>query len=504
VSSIYAIEGDTMRFAALLAVLLSTSSYAGPAEAVSLAAANTRTIPDATQYRFMTTDGMRPKELESFQRALNFHINSLSREADFAAPLPVAPGLYRVNLVDYQWDAKTWEKLADVEPYFHVTVAAETIEYEEYGHYYVNGREAKKDDPGAVWKTEEKRPVKRQSKQARAAAPWLPAKDISYLIDRTQSQCPIVRADWFLAQTAISEGKNPGYVDFLGYKNRAEFEKISGLDAELSKRLQKEIRDALAESGVAANNRGFVRLQTITGCYWITLDSFKNTDKNNAIRRLDADLEHDAEEIYAVLPNSLFVVGAFNAKDGTLQKTVPDTIASADDLVALGNDHRIHTGGSCFFCHAEGIRPFKGDIRTQYRGFIQLQVVDYKQFRRLSRLYLSDSIQEAIAADQTVYAKALNRCNGLTPEANAAGYLKAYRNYANRSLLPEDFAREWGYTTDDLLARLRFYASPQGAGQLDPILSRLIQNPPVPVRREQAEEVQPLLYAALKGVKLTP
>jgi hypothetical protein len=491
-----------MRSAALMAVLLATSSYAGPAEAVTSAAKDVRSLPAATNYRYLTTDGMRPKELESFLRALMFHVNSLSREADFVAPLPVAPGLYRVNLVDYQWDAKTWEKLADVEPYFHVTVAAETIEYEEYGHWYVNGRQASKGDPGAVWKTEEKRPVKRQSKQARAAAPWLPAADIKDLIELTQSQCPIVRADWFLAQTAISEGKNPGYVDFLGFSNRAEFEKISGLDAELSKRLQKEIRDALAESGVATNNRGFVRLQTITGCYWITLDSFKNTDKNNAIRRLDADLEHDAEEIYAVLPNSLFVVGAFNAKDGTLQKTVPDPIASADDAVSLGNDHRIHTGGSCFFCHAEGIRPFKGDIRTQYRGFVQLQVVDYKQFRRLSRLYLSDSIQEAIAADQVIYAKALKRCNGLTPEANAAGYLKAYRSYANRSLLPEDFAREWGYTTEGFINRLAAYS--KATGQLDPVLGRLLQNPPVPIRREQAEELWPLAYAALKGVRLNP
>jgi hypothetical protein len=490
-----------MRAAALVAVLLATSSYAGPAEAVTSAAKDARSVPVATSYRYLTTDGMRPKEVESFYKALTFHVNSLSREADLVAPLAVGAGLYRVNLVDYQWDARTWEKLADVEPYFHVTLAAETVEYEEYGHWYINGQAVAGKQPGATWKTEERRPVKKQSNRTRAAAPWLPAVDIAYLIERTQSQCPIVRADWFLTQTARQQGA-PGYYDFLGLGNKeSDFLDLIGADKGKARKLKKEIAGLMMKSGVAINNRVVIRMQSITGPYWFTLDFNTSIDKQNVIRLLDGDHEPpdgDVSEEYGALPNELPAT-FLRDKDGVRQDTVPDKIAH--DITAGGNDLRIHAQKSCTVCHVEVIRPVNDYARKLYKGAVQLQSPDYAKFVRLRQLYLSD-LEGRVKQDQGFFAAAIFRCNGLTPAQNAAEFAKAFDGYLERDVTIEDAARHWGMNTDAFSQALKVYS--KATGSLDPVLAAYIQTPPLDVRREMFEEVQPLLWAAIKGVRLTP
>jgi hypothetical protein len=477
----------------LLASLVCSSALAGPNEALAAAVKDARTLPaTAAPYaRYLTTYALRDGEKREFVKALAFHLNSLSREADLAAIVQVDPELYRVDVRDYGWDAKVYERLADADPHFHVRLKSEVEVLEEFGNWYVEGRTVAKGTPGAVWRTTETRPAGR--KVVTAAAPWLDAAAITELVNRTQSQAPLLRADWFFFQTAISEGHEPGYLDFLGVKNRKDFEQLVGLDAELSKRLQKEIRAIVDRSGVALNNRQIVRFQTITGGYWVTLDSEKSTDRNNAVRLLDGDYQHDAEEIYGVLPNGLLAVGAFNAA-GVVQKTVPDKIAS--DGSASGNDRRIHTAKSCFCCHAEGIRPIDDYARRLYRAPVKLQAVDYDQFRRLQRLYLTD-LAGRVRKDQADYAEVLARVNGLAPAENAKAYLRAWDAYVERDLATADIARELGVTAEALSGGLKKYAAT--AGQLDPVLAGLLQDLPLEIRREHFDEAVPLFFLALKG-----
>jgi hypothetical protein len=474
----------------LLATLACSTALAGPNEAVAAALKDARVLPAevATHVRYLTTCALRDADKADFAKVLSFHVNSLSREVDLGQLVRIAPDLYRVDLRDFGWDARVYERLADSDPWFHIRLKTETEETEPWGHYE-NG-----DRAGRFVITEQRKTGRKVVRQITAAAPWLDASAIAELVRRTASTTPLLRADWFFVQTAISEGRDPGYLDFLGIKNRADFEKLVGLDAELAKRLQRETRAILTRSGVALNNRQIVRFQTITGGYWVTLDSEKSTDRDNAARLLDGDYQHDAEEIYGVLPNGLFAVGAFAAKDGAVQETVPDKIAS--DGSTTSNDRRIHTAKSCFTCHVEGIRPIDDYARRLYRGSVKLQAVDYDQFRRLQRLYLSD-LDSKVRRDQADYAEVLGRVNGLKPGENARAYLRAWDSYVEHDLSPDDVARELGVARAALVEALKKYATT--TGQLDPVLASVLQQPPLPLRREHVDEAVPLFYLALKG-----
>jgi hypothetical protein len=476
----------------LLAALACSTALAGPNEALAAAVKEARTLPaEAAPYaRYLTTYALRDRDKAEFLRVLTFHVNCLSREAEVGRLAAVAPDVYRLDIRDFAWNAKVYERLADVDPWFHVRLTqAGEVEVDVEQEYGIP--DGKGGYTNRYTKTEKRRITRPTA--ITAAAPWLDAAAIAELVNRTQSQAPLLRADWFFFQTAISEGHDPGYLDFLGIKDRKDFEKLVGLDAELAKRLQREIRAILARSGVALNNRQLVRFQTITGGYWVSLDSEKNVDRNNAVRLLDADYQHDAEEIYGVLPNGLFAVGAFAAA-GAVQKTVPDKIAS--DGSATGNDRRIHTAKSCFVCHVEGIRPIDDYARKLYRDPVRLQAVDYDQLRRLQRLYLSD-LATQVRKDQADYAEALLRVNGLTPGDNARAYLRAWDAYAERDLAVEDIARDLGVTKEALLGGLKQYA--RSVGQLDPVLAGLVQDPSLTLRREHVDEAVPLFHLALKG-----
>jgi len=499
--------------------LASTARAGSPADAVVAALADARRSPEARKlgYRYLWLGAIPEKKRADFQKALAFQCNSLSREAEIALPVSVAPDLVRISLLDYEMPEKVWEKLKDVDPYFHARIVeqeveakiTEVVEEVEVGHWHLNvtgeivDRKWANDNPRRVWweKTgtiKERRQVKREGKKARvitSSAPWLPAKESGELATYLGTECPIVRADWWLVWTAIQKGrKGSGYYDFLGLKSRADAEKLAALDVAAAKRVRKEIAALVAESGVAINNRQILRYQSLTGGYWFTLDSNESVAKNNALSLLDADYKHDAEEIYFVLPNGLFGLVASNA-NGELQETVPDSIAG--DHASTNNDRRIHPGLSCVRCHVEGLRPIDDWARSVYQGPenpdspVKLTSVDPIKLKRLRQLYLAP-LKKHLEKDRDVYGEALKTVNGLTAAENAKVYAAAWSAYQETSLDVGGAADELGVNKEALLRALRGYGSP---GNADPIMISLLAGRKI--RREHFEERVAQFYQVL-------
>ncbi len=506
----------------LLLALAAPVSATSPALAVQAALADARRQPRTVvkDCRYLSLYGVPVKLRAEFLLVLSFHCNSLSREAEIVRPLLVAPDLVRISLLDYGIDPKVWDKLAEHDPYFHAQlvkqVVAVAVEEEvEVGHWHRKGDNQivtpvfAKANPAAVWweKTgTQKRVAKKQDAKQEtltSAAPWLGTQDIAGLILLTGSEVPIVRADWFVAWTAIQAGrKGSGYYDFLGLKLRADAERLAGLDVAAAKRLRKELAALVAESGVALNNRQILRYQSLTGGYWITLDSNTSAAKQNALSLLDGDFQHDAEEIYGVLPNSLFFLVASDAQ-GALQATVPDTIAP--NHVSRSNDRRIHPGLSCIECHTGGLQPIDDWARSIYQGPenpgspIVLAAVDAKQLKRLRSLYLQP-LKIRLKKDVQEYADALLLVNGLTPEKNAAAYADQWYRYSYTSLGMEDMALELGVSKEKWAAALRGYVLPGGTPVVaDPVLVGMLGGRKV--RREHFEERYALMQQILAGSK---
>ncbi len=485
------------RLALLIICFLSGEMYASsPSISVSMACADARRLPPdiAKRTRYLSNYHFSEKENKEFDKLLTFHVNSLSREPDLVYPRIVAPGLYAIILDDYGWSDKVWEKLGANDAYYHVLVDSEITETiwvdQEYGYYQGPGK--------TNWITtktvKEKKEIKKKVKKADALAPWLNPVDSTELATLTQSNCPIVRADWFFYWTAIPFERNgSGYYDFLAIKKRDDIFDVVGIDIVKVKKAKQEIAAIIAESGVTLNARQIFRFGN--RAYWTSLDAAQGKGKSNAVRLLDGDFKHDAEEIYFFLPNGLFGTAASNVK-GELQNSVPDTIAS--DGASTSNDRKIYPGLSCIRCHVEGLRPLADWGRKFYTPDTPLQSPDYAKLRRLRQLYLRP-LEDDYEDDNRIYARTLFRLNGWKPADAARAYAEAWHKYLETPLSGEQLAAELGVTHERMLSAFAAYA--KGGGQLDIVLVGYLKRPEMRARREFIEEVFPHAMSVVYGLK---
>ena len=268
-----------------------------PADSVVLAAQDIKTLPAAIRpyIRYLSLHNVQSKSQRAHDaRVLSGHLNHLHRQVDIIPARPVQGGwLLRVNIAEYGWDVKLWESLANSDPYFHsaISITTETIWVETVWPGGVWAEDGKNYPKGA-FTYKEKKQVTNQT----ALAPWLsktPAQKaaLADLVLYSQSQVPIVRADWFANQTMIQADRNPGFYDFLGIKDEKTFQKIIGFDAKFVDEFGKELRGAVSISGVSQHPRAVVRHNALGGAYWRTFDFKNGKDKENALRVLGKDIE---------------------------------------------------------------------------------------------------------------------------------------------------------------------------------------------------------------------
>lgn len=411
--------------------------------------------------------------------------NNLSREADFARLRRVTPTLYAVLREEYGWKAETFNALADADPYFHVQLK---VAKGGTGPWYY----PKKDGRRAGYQM---MPMDRAG-LVTALAPWLPVTETAELVALTQTPAPILRADWWFSQAGIQfQRVGTGYYDFLGLKDRKDFDALIEFDRKKSQGIKREVAGIVARSGVSNLPRQVFRLQALTGGRWETRDRITNNkDAGNALRQLDGDYKHEAEEIYGFLPNGLFVFFLCDA-NGVRQDSAPDGIGF--DATTPGRDGKIHVGVSCVRCHTEGLRPINDWARQVYSGPLALASPDPIQHRRLVQLYLGE-LESYLTDDAAAYAKRLKRLTEWTPEQAAKAVGRSWAWYVERDVVPADGAREFGIAEEVYLAKLRAYFK---ANQLnDPVLASHIADPPVPIRNDDWEQLQPIVATIILEV----
>lgn len=506
-----------MRFGWVVSIALMTGAQglaSSPQLAVSAAAKDLAAQPASVRpyLRYLSAYNVPEKDRETLYKVLNFQVHSLSRELFFSPPVRVAKDLWRVDYREYGWNRLVWEKLAEDEPYFHLTILVK-----DEGKSQV----VTEDWPGGVWPGDGKeypkgafkyeRKIALPGGKQRAQGYWLTAQEIGYLATEARSTVPVVRADWFIYYTAIQEGRKAGYFDFLGLGKKTEdFEAL----IDRSRKIKREIGGVVGRSGVTLNNRAIYQYDE---GYWVTADFKKSTDIQNVLRLLDKGTEPpegDASERYGRLPNGLFAFWLNNAK-GERQNFAPDFIAS--DGTATGTDRRVHIGLSCIRCHVDGLRTINDWARRQYQGDLRAGVKGglkdveneeaYEKIKRFRQLYTSDLV-EKVEDDRRVYARALLKLTGLKPAEMAAAYAKVWDVYFEKDLGLEDVAREWGVQKEYMLKAFKTAAL---QGKLDPIPAGLIKEKklpdgktvpdPIEMRREHFEEIYAHGHEVLRGYR---
>lgn len=476
-------------------------------EIVCAAATDAARLPaEIRQYvRYLDMGNLPPGERQDAIRILTGHVHHLSREPDIV-PLTVVPGtdysLARLNIIDYGWDAKTWDALADSDPYYHVTL------------------ETKVEDvvtvwPGGVWPDDGqfyaagsfKYHAPKKSKQ-RAIAPWVVEgadgqAAVSSLVTLLGTPAPMTRGDWWFNRTAIQADRSPtGYYDFLRVKNEADFRKLVGFDPKLAEPFGKEIREAVSDSGVTLQPRAIWRDNAQGGGYWRSIDFKQAVDTKNPLRVLGKDIEKnaDATEQFGFLPNGFWATGLFNGK-GERQDFAPPEIAS--DHMSKSNDRRVHIN-LCVRCHYKGgLQDVDGWAKNLFQAPLQLQGPDYRVIQKLRRQYLRDMTQ-FISRDRELNAVSVREATGWATETYYFRYGEFWSAYEDAKVDAAYAARSLGTTPEKFRAAIAHQI--KQLGQSDTVLSVfLLQGDrarTIPVR--QWEELTPLAHAALRGVYLPP
>jgi hypothetical protein len=451
-------------------------------EVLSLASRDCRRLPASIQKqtRYLSLYNLPASEWSVASKVLSFHCNSLSLAPDIVVPRVVSGSngsLLAIVLGDYEWDRDKdlWEKLAKVDPYWHVQITRNV---------------------DAVGRNEQGEQMeKTERRTSTALAPWLiesrQSKDaLTELVALTKSQVPIVRADWFVWQTAIQADRVPGYYDFIGAKDEKEYLERVGFDAKILKRFPKELREAVSKSGVARQPRRIEFFGTVGGGLWKTDDVKKADGTKNPLRLLRDEFQPDAHEWIAAGPNGLHVYFLSDAK-GQRQDSAPDFIGP--DSLAHSHDGRIHAGLSCVRCHGPnaGINPIDGWIRGLGKGKLGLQSPDYETYRELRRLYES-KIEPVIGDSRRLYRRAVKEANGWGPEENAKRYSELFAR-EDDSVDGDRAADDLGVTKQRLLDVLD--REVKVAGGLDTALAGFLSGDslPIDVWHDSYAQVQLLL-----------
>ncbi len=473
-----------------------------PDSSVRFAAADLATIPeeDRPYIRYLSLYNIPKERRREMAQIVSFMVNSLGTRRRMYIPLFVGGSdetVIRLNIDDYEWKTKAWEDLAkngsgvraQAEPYFHAFIEKlstkktkrkvqkeVTKERKIFLGHYADGTPAYRTEQYTeTIEVEEEIPAKPQNKRIFTGAPWVDKNSWGFLIQWTESESPILRADWFLINVSLP----PAYYDFLklGDKHQ-DFLNLIFANEALAKKARSQDKAVVITSTVARNNRTMVRSPTFTGgYYWVTHDTLKSVDDRQYILNFLKE-KFDATEDIGTLPNGLQAYFLTNGK-GERQDAAPTDVAIDNTAI----DRTVRPGRSCIICHVEGLRPIEDEIRTltkklQNTEQIKLLITDKKDARRVEDLFSSD-LDAQLVKDNNLYAAAVAKTNGLSSGQTAKFFSKIYDDYAEILLTKAAVASDLGIPEADLDKYIKL--------SLDPVVLGLLKTPIRPIRRDQWE-----------------
>jgi mono/diheme cytochrome c family protein len=294
-------------------------SFLGDAEVLRLALDDVSSLPER-QRRFMryvnfahlANAGLADADLRTHRHALAKLVNSLSWHPRVTAPEPIDPGrtVFRIDLRDYKWNARSWDRLVAAYPY----------------------RPAEETPDG----------------RALAAA--------------TGSELALLRGDWFVAMAS----RPPLYHDLLALPERDKaLERLVGVDVLSDVREESVARAGFNGSGVSRNNRVIERHDASYGAYWRTYDFADNTERQNIFDHPLGPVAGGGSfvpaggEIIFHLPNGL---QGYMLVDGSGRRLDKAPVAIVSD--PKRPDRAVENGLSCMSCHVKGVIAKADQVRA--------------------------------------------------------------------------------------------------------------------------------------------
>jgi formylglycine-generating enzyme required for sulfatase activity len=314
--------------------------------------------------------GISDDELQSYRHGLSKLINSLSWGRQIVKPTPIdrARTIFRIDLRDHEWDARTWQAILARYPYgvTHKTLAG------------------------------------------------------AYLASASGSPLPYVRGDWFV----FAASRPPLYHDVLGIPvTDAELEKRLEVDVLTNIRRDRVARAGFNASGVSRNNRLIERHVSRYGAYWKSYDFVSNDGRRNLFKHplgpagKDA-FEADGGEIIFSLPNGLQGYLLVDGKGKRLDEAPVKVVSTGNRMKP-----EVVNGISCMDCHARGM-IFKDDqVRKAVESSASFSAEEKDTVKALypPRAKFDDLLKE----DAERFRKAVEKCGDSVQKTDTVVLLAA-------------------------------------------------------------------------------
>jgi hypothetical protein len=343
--------------------------------------------------------GVSQEDLERHRQALAKLVNSLSGHTRITKLHAVDPDktVYRLDLRDYKWSGRQWDRLAAAYPY-------------------------KLSETGEA------------------------AKALAKLAD---CETPALRGDWFVATAS----RPPFYHDFLQLPNSDKgLERSLQVDVAANLQDDNAVRAGFNGSGVSRNNRILERHDAAHGAYWRSYDFSDNTGRQNIFEHPlgpaagTSAFAHAGGEVIFHLPNGLQGYLLVNGQGRRIDKAPVDIVSDPKRP-----DRLVENGLSCISCHVTGLMH-KDD---QVRGHVLKNAEAFAKEDREGVLALyppAARMKTLVDEDNERFSRALKQA-GVTagePEPVTAVALR-YEGTVDLAAA----AAEAGLTADDFTARIR-------------------------------------------------
>lgn len=280
-----------------------------------------------------------------------------------------------------------------------------------------------------------------------------------YGLLRLLSGNAILNAAWFIRHTTdtmlqVDTDRTILYDTLLYAKtaipqNTTEWRTTWGINLQRARRFGNEAGVLVTKSQeVARHNRELFYYRTELGWMYETYDVKNEEGQRDYVAAFPKNKGlppkvSDAGELFA--SNQLhMMVYALRNQDGKIVHDAAVGIARHTKDV-LG-DARVRVSHSCMECHAAGPIPAENTMRTYIRNQ-KLKMPDKKDQLKIEATFLSGKFEESIPENQQLYAKALLKINGLTPEENVK-YYKEVISWYDTPLDIEQAAFECGVSVE--------------------------------------------------------
>jgi hypothetical protein len=271
----------------------------------------------------------------------------------------------------------------------------------------------------------------------------------------------LFRADWFIVYATDNTKLDdrgiktfPYYVLQYGLnkepKDKFEFERVWDIDEERAEK-KKITTGTLVDGGdsaVSRHTRQLTRLRTELGYFWYTKDVKSHDFDPDKVQSRDyvEDIfakQADAGEYISSNKRNLqtyLLTAGNNDKFKRVEFGDPTVVQDKVDPY----DIRVRTAKSCITCHAFGIIPYTNVFKELFAAGGHLYAKSKQLQEDLEGFYLSEEDGELFKSDNELFAAAVKKCNGLTPEDNLKAYLSVYDWYWNQKVSLEQAALEVG------------------------------------------------------------